>query len=123
MSTLHFEIPTTLYLSQNDRLHFRKKAERTQALRLLARAVASCHDRVPTPCRMTVDVGWPDKRRRDRSNAASTIKALLDGVVEAGVLADDSDEHIVSETYTSHVEGNKGRIHLDITFDPIQENA
>lgn len=118
MSTLHFEVPAAIFISQNHRLHFRVKADRVAQLRLLGRAVGSCHDRVDTPCHMTVDIGWPDKRRRDRSNAASTVKALLDGVVDAGILTDDSDLHITRETYTSHVEGDKGRIHLTITLTP-----
>ncbi len=118
MSTLHFEVPAAIFISQNHRLHFRVKADRVAQLRLLGRAVGSCHDRVDTPCHMTVDIGWPDKRRRDRSNAASTVKALLDGVVDAGILSDDSDLHITRETYTSHVEGDKGRIHLTITLTP-----
>lgn len=118
MSTLHFEVPAAIFISQNHRLHFRVKADRVAQLRLLGRAVGSCHDRVDTPCHMTVDIGWPDKRRRDRSNAASTVKALLDGVVDAGILSDDSDLHITRETYTSHVEGDKGRVHLTITLTP-----
>lgn len=118
MSTLHFEIPQSLFLSQNDRLHWRQKAAKTQQLRLLGQAVGSTHDRVRTPCHMAVEIGWPDKRRRDRSNAASTAKALIDGIVTAGVLDDDSDAHIVSEHYTSHVEGDKGRIHFTITLTP-----
>lgn len=118
MSTLHFEIPQSLFVSQNHRLHFRAKADKTAELRLLGRATGSCHDRVDTPCRMSVDIGWPDKRLRDRSNAAPTLKALLDGLVDAGVLSADDDNHIVSETYTSHVAGDRGRIHFHITLTP-----
>lgn len=118
MTSLHFEIPQALYVSQNHRLHFRAKADKVAELRLLGRAVGSCHDRVETPCHMTVDVGWPDKKLRDRANAAPTWKALIDGLVDAGVLAADDDHHITRETYTSHVEGDKGRIHLTITLTP-----
>jgi Holliday junction resolvase RusA-like endonuclease len=118
MTSLHFEIPQALYLSQNDRLHWRKKAEKTQQLRLLGRAVGSTHDRVPTPCHMTVELGWPDHKKRDRSNSAPTVKALLDGLVDAKVLCHDDDDHILSELTSSHVEGDKGRIHLTITLTP-----
>ena len=33
---------------------------------------------------------WKDKRRRDIRNAESMMKAAYDGIVDAGVLADDS---------------------------------
>ena len=36
-----------------------------------------------------------DNRRRDRINLALVHKAVVDGLVDAGVLADDSPEHVV----------------------------
>ena len=32
---------------------------------------------------------WPNKRRRDPLNAVAAMKAAVDGLVDAGVLADD----------------------------------
>lgn len=37
----------------------------------------------------------PDARRRDLDNLISTLKPLLDGIVDAGLIADDSIECIV----------------------------
>ncbi|RYE40901.1 MAG: hypothetical protein EOP24_39035 [Hyphomicrobiales bacterium] len=118
MTAFHFEVSQPMFVSQNHRLHFRAKADKVAELRLLGRAIGSCHDRVQTPCHMAVEIGWPDNRLRDRSNAAPTVKALLDGLVDAGVLCHDDDRHILSELTTSHVEGDKGRIHLTITLTP-----
>lgn len=115
MTTLHFRIPQSVYLSQNDRQHFRAKASKTATLRHLAFVQSRGLPPVTTPCVMDVDIGWPDKRRRDRSNAASSIKALVDGLVPH-LIEDDSDSHITAETYRSHVEGDRGFIHIQITF-------
>jgi crossover junction endodeoxyribonuclease RusA len=38
----------------------------------------------------------PDNRRRDTTNLFPSIKAAMDGIVDAGVLKDDSDKYIVS---------------------------
>ena len=36
----------------------------------------------------------PDKRRRDLDNLSASMKAAWDGIVDAGVLVDDSSEHL-----------------------------
>ena len=115
MTTLHFRIPQSIYVSQNHRLHRMEKAARVATMRHLAFVQSRNLPPVPTPCVMDVDIGWPDKRRRDRSNAASSIKALVDGLVPH-LIEDDSDAHITAETCRSHVEGDKGFIHIQITF-------
>lgn len=33
---------------------------------------------------------WPDKRRRDKDNAVSSMKAAFDGLADAGVVVNDS---------------------------------
>lgn len=38
----------------------------------------------------------PDNRRRDTSNIFPTVKAVIDGIVDAGVLPDDSDKYVKS---------------------------
>ncbi len=35
-----------------------------------------------------------DKRKRDMNNLDASIKALWDGIVDAGILVDDSSEHL-----------------------------
>lgn len=39
-------------------------------------------------------IGFTDNRRRDISNWAPTAKAVVDGIVDAGVLVDDDDAHM-----------------------------
>lgn len=120
MTVLFFRIPQAIYLSQNGREHHMSKAKKTAALRQIGRLTARDVEPVPTPCDMHVVYGWPDHRQRDRSNAAPTVKGLLDGAVDAGVLDGDTDLHIARETYESHVEGDKGFIHITITLTPLE---
>jgi len=35
----------------------------------------------------------PDNRRRDKSNLSSAFKPALDGIVDTGILVDDSWQH------------------------------
>ncbi len=88
-------------LSANDRLHWRRKAERVQALRLRA-SVAYARAGRPQMMRAhcTATVSYPDARRRDVENLAPTLKALVDGLVTPypsgrGMLPDDDDKHLV----------------------------
>lgn len=37
---------------------------------------------------------YPDRRRRDPGNAYPTVKAIVDGLRDAGVIEDDSDRYV-----------------------------
>ena len=90
MTTLVFPWPRPL-LSANDRLHWAQKARVTRTIRgmtcLLARSA-----RIPTVGHVTVRLVWEvrDNRRRDEDNAYPTFKAMCDGLVDAGVVPDDT---------------------------------
>lgn len=95
-------------ISANDRLHWAERAERVDALRnqswvlhreAIRRSNATTGTWLPRPAfrraHLTVHVAWPDQRRRDVANLSPTIKALVDGAVDADVLRDDDDKHLV----------------------------
>lgn len=44
---------------------------------------------------ITVKVVVPDLRARDWENAVASLKPITDGIVEAGLLVDDSSRHVV----------------------------
>lgn len=44
----------------------------------------------------------PDRRRRDRHNLTPCLKAAVDGLIDAGVIADDTPEHVVSDRVELH---------------------
>lgn len=85
-------------LSANDRLSWRKKAQITASLRMIGRAEASSRNFPKFTCvRIKVIYYPPDNRRRDTPNVAfATSKPLIDGIVEAGLLKDDSDRIVKS---------------------------
>ena len=49
-----------------------------------------------TPVTITVTANYPDARRRDPDNICA--KFLVDGLVHAGVIPDDSDQYVSSVT-------------------------
>lgn len=87
-------------VSANHRAHWAPKAQKTRAVRMIAWTAARMVGGVQAPvmdaARITVTVHPPDRRRRRdlAQNLAPTIKALIDGIVDAGILPDDSDEHV-----------------------------
>lgn len=58
-----------------------------------------------------------DRRRRDPSNLVGTQKPLLDGLVDAGVVPDDTPEYVTESMPVIHppVKGEPGRMWLTIT--------
>ena len=81
-------------ISLNDRLHHMAKAKLTAAMRLEA---AEAAHRIPDLGRCEVTLTWyvTDKRRRDNENPVASLKAWCDGIVDAGVVADDTEEFMV----------------------------
>lgn len=89
--TLPWEKPP---LNLNTRGHWATKARWTSSLRGGAHLLAIRH-RVPFLEVCTVTLLWeppPDGRRRDEDNIYPTMKALADGLVDAGVTRDDTPD-------------------------------
>jgi len=125
MTTLTIEIPRALLISANDRMHWREKARRTAILRHVGHATVktqTCGGAIPTPVTLTVAVTYPPlARRRDASNLAPTVKGLLDGIVDAGLLPDDNDRIIVATTYQASADkGAQGVWRFELEFDEVK---
>lgn len=119
MTTIEFAVPTGRILNANQRLHWSKRAAMTKLLRAEAMLHAVDQPRMAR-AHLTVGVGWPDKRRRDVHNIFPTIKACIDGFVDAGVLDDDSDAHLTGPDLRPHVAGRKGYVVLTFEFKELQ---
>lgn len=83
-------------LTANDRPHWRVRHQKTRMMRSDAHHLAkSAH--LPFGCeRITVGLHYRPKanRRRDPSNLMPTQKALLDGLVDYGLVPDDCPPYV-----------------------------
>lgn len=75
-------------LTANQRMHWARKAQITRAVRFSAKVAARD---IPALGRCSVHLVWTvtDRRRRDADNLVPTLKACADGLVDAGIVADD----------------------------------
>lgn len=115
MTILEFTIPDDMWLSANDRMHWAPKAKRTRELRRLGWATAIEAKNIARPdgsigpfpievAHVAAFIGYPRNGRADPANASPTVKALIDGLVDAGVFPDDDSTHVIGPTY---LRGNK----------------
>lgn len=80
-------------LSANDRHHWTAAAKITKEIRYTAWALTT-KKRIPKTSHCTVTLFYKPGRvgRRDADNLMPTMKALCDGIVDAGVVKDDIPE-------------------------------
>ena len=92
--------PGVGYLNANERAHWTRRQHATKAWR-----EAACWEarrrRAPrlTLARIEAHVRWCDSRRRDLHNVAPTVKACVDGFVDAGLLPDDDTKHLIGPDF------------------------
>lgn len=91
---LTIDVPAACWLTANGRYHWRAKAARTRELRHRGRLAAHRKQPITDPVDITAHIGYPTKRLADPSNAFPTIKALIDGLVDSGLLAGDDHNHL-----------------------------
>lgn len=98
--TITIPIPKNEWLTSNDRYTRYPKAGRVKALRDRAKMLARNHLRpVNGPVHLAVEAHYRTGRGLDDDNCQPTVKALKDGLTDAGIWADDDGKHIVATTY------------------------
>ena len=121
---LTFELTRKQMISANDRLHFQQKAKITRFLRELAKyegqntlkdwyGLPFSKDK---PCKVRVVIFPPKNYSYDPPNWSPTTKALLDGLTDAEIWADDNF-NIIKRVSFEHggLSGNKNyKIELNI---------
>jgi crossover junction endodeoxyribonuclease RusA len=104
-------------LSSNQRLHWARKAELTRTVR--SATGYKCRA-LPVLERVRVDLVWVvnDKRRRDADNVTPTLKAMCDGLIDVGLVDDDTP--IFMEKSMPRIEYRKGEApHLELTITEV----
>jgi Holliday junction resolvase RusA-like endonuclease len=111
------ELPAGLpLLNANRRVHWRVRAETTKDIRTAA-YLATAARTVPALQRAQIVAEYrpPDRRRRDVHNLYPSAKAAVDGLVDARVLPDDSDAHLIGPDMRIGPVVARGRLLLHIT--------
>lgn len=116
------------WINANDRGHWRPRAALTAEWRRAGAIYArqAKLPRIPAPVAITAFVHRLDNRRADAQNMYPTAKAVIDGLVDHGVLDDDSNKYV---TAVAMRPGPKvlprdyplGLLTLDITLSSFQE--
>jgi crossover junction endodeoxyribonuclease RusA len=85
------DLPLRAPLSMNDREHRMVKHRRVAQVRRDAKALTLVA-KIPPLARISVELHYcpRDKRRRDPLNLVATLKPVEDGIVDAGVIPDDT---------------------------------
>lgn len=110
------ELPPGLpLLNANRRVHWRKRAELTKTIREAAYLLAQGNVPALQRARIVVEYRPPDRRRRDAGNLAPSAKAAVDGLVDAGVLPDDSDDYLIGPDMRRGDVTPQGQLILHIT--------
>jgi len=120
MKTLIFTIEAPCaFINSNDRPHYHLKAKLTKAWReaTAAEAARFASMNLRTPVRIVAHIHKPGNRRWDPNNLAPTSKACVDGIVDAGLIPDDSWREVIGP---DHRRGNStpNAITFTITEEP-----
>ena len=124
--TIEFSIPVTDIINANGREHRMKVAGKAKRLRTDAAwyATAARHEQklpgagvLMERATLTISVGWqPLIRRRDRLNLGPTLKHCIDGIVDARILRDDDDLHLLSTMWDTYDRSEAGLVWLRLDF-------
>ncbi|HEM4334855.1 TPA: hypothetical protein U1Y26_001530 [Streptococcus suis] len=112
-------------LNANDRMNWAQKAKITAYLRQIGRLnvpkgkyVTHTKNR---PCGLVVTIYAPTKRRMDPPNFYPTVKALIDGMTDAGIWTDDSHEVIKYMMFEyGGLSGLKDKYRIEIEVEEVK---
>lgn len=109
-------------LTENQRWsHWAARNRVVQDVRITARLLARG---LRDSGRVEVTLTWvvADRRKRDADNVVPTLKALADGLVDAGVVPDDTPEFMVKHMPVIRYE--RGAIpHLELSVSVLDSNV
>ena len=112
-------VPSCGYMTMNQRDHWRTKATKTKEWREEALWLAPYLSYFLPPSELHFEMEVPDKRRRDPHNYYPTIKAIVDGLVDARLWPDDTPEWVHTNEPTFVVVGrSQGPLVVTVTISP-----
>ena len=117
--TFTLEIPKLAdWLNLNQQLHWAPRNKRAQAWRHGAHIYARKHQLPKGLVRVKIDIYvWKSTRRRyDPHNLMPTMKHVIDGLVDYGLIPDDNTRHL-DGPHPHH--GGYGRERLVVVIQPL----
>ncbi len=111
------------WLRSNDRRHYHAAAALTRKWRETAawRARQARLPKIVGPVEITAIIHRADKRKADAPNSWPSVKAAIDGLVDAGVIPDDNDSIVRATTFIPGEPLERSRLTLIIR--PAKETA
>lgn len=118
--TVTVALPRLPRLNSNQRLHWATKARRTRLIRDTAAWVATSLREAPMErAEITAVIHPKTAARFDPHNLQPTVKAAIDGIVDAGLLPDDDAKRVVSVAFVAGEKTATGpRVDLVVTEVP-----
>lgn len=118
-----------MVINSNDRWHPQEKAKMTKRIRGLANYCVSAEiDKQAkpfsskNPCRVSITVYSPTRSRLDPPNLYPTIKAIIDGMTDAGIWVDDNYKVIRSMSFSyGGLSGKKGYYRFVLTVEEVND--
>lgn len=99
--------------------HHFAQARKAKILREQVHIMARRKGAVPVPARLTAHISWGDNIHRDVDNVS--LKAIIDGLVDAGVLPDDWWQPLPQVMrIAGPIHGIRGRVHLEVTVETLR---
>ncbi len=100
MAELLLTIPDAWWLTSNGRYHPHARAKRVRAIRQYAAIQArNAGLRLPPQVHIWIMVGYPTRQLADPPNAWDSAKPAIDGIVDAGTLAEDNSEIVYAHSF------------------------
>ena len=120
-----------MVINSNDRFHPQIKAKMTKRIRAFAywQTLATKDKEAAAfnssnPCEVVVTVFAPTKSRLDPPNLYPTVKALIDGMTDAGIWTDDNHKVIKSMAFKyGGLSGEKGHYKMIFEVHKIKEGS
>ena len=120
MTVLTIDPPADL-INANQRLHYHAKAKLTAAWRKAAAESVGFDPYHYPRAHITVAIRFPTNHRRDVGNYYPTAKAILDGLVDAALLPDDNDRHVIGPDMRR--DHPNGPLRVTVTIRPLEDEA